>query len=67
MKECYQIYEDRKTYFLEIDHEKKNFAVGSVKGKKKKRGYRDIDITGYRAQIMRIGVDYECLSNNITL
>ena len=67
MKECYQIYEDRRTYFLEIDHEEKTFAVGSTKGKKKKRGYRDIDITGYRSQIMRVGVDYACLSNNITL
>lgn len=66
MKECYQIYEDRKTYFLEIDHKEKIFAVGSAKGKKKKNGYRDIDITGYKAQIMRIDVDYKCLSNCIT-
>lgn len=67
MKECYQIYEDKRTYFLEIDHEQKTFSVGSAKGKKRKNGYRDIDETGYRAQIMRIGVDYECLSNCVTL
>lgn len=67
MKECYQIYEDKQTYFLEIDHEEKTFAVGSVKGKKRKKGYSDIDITGYKAQIMRIGVEYKCLSNSITV
>ncbi len=67
MKKYYQIYEDRKTYFLEIDHEKKTFAIGSVSGKKRKKGYSDIDITGYREQILRVGVDYKCLSNCITL
>lgn len=67
MKECYQIYEDRKTYFLEIDHKEKTFAVGSAKGKKNKKGCRNIDITGYKEQIARVGTDYKCLSNCITL
>lgn len=63
MKECYQIYEDRRTYLLEIDHVKKEFATGSIKGKKNVSGYKPIDTTGYKAQILRIGVDYKCLGN----
>lgn len=64
--ERYQIYEDRKTYLLEVDHSKKEFAVGSIKGKKKIFGYRQIDTTGYKAQILRIGVEYKCLSNRLS-
>lgn len=67
MYECYQIYENKQTYFLRINHAEKNFAIGSAKGKKNKEGYKNIDITGYKEQIMKVGVDYKLVSNCITV
>ncbi len=63
----YQIYEDRTTYLLMIDHEKKIFALGSFKGnpKKQNKKFKEIDITAYRAEISKIGVEYQYLENNL--
>lgn len=66
MKEHYQIYEDRTTYLLEIDHASKAFAVGSIKGKVNIPGYRPIDTSAYKEQIRRIGVEYAAISNSLT-
>lgn len=66
----YQTYneEDKTTYLLDIDHEKKRFAVGSFKGKPKKKNlYIPIDITEYKDEINKIGVDYKCTENNLTI
>ena len=64
----YQFYEDRTTYLLDIDHEKKTFAVGSFKGKSKKKiPYMPIDATAYRNEILKIGIDYKCISNALSV
>ena len=65
MKKTYSIYENRRTYFLEIDHKEKTFQVGSVKGKVKKSGVFPIDSTGYKAEILKIGTEYKCLGNHL--
>ena len=65
MKKIYSIYENRRTYFLEIDHKEKTFQVGSVKGKVKKSGVFPIDSTGYKAEILKIGTEYKCLGNHL--
>lgn len=65
MKKTYSIYENRGTYFLEIDHKEKTFQVGSVKGKVKKSGVFPIDSTGYKAEILKIGTEYKCLGNHL--
>lgn len=66
MKEHYQIYEDKTTYLLEIDHVEKTFSVGSIKGKVTISGYRPMDTSSYKEQIKRIGVKYVATSNNLT-
>lgn len=67
MKKTYSIYEieEKKTYFLEIDHEEKTFDVGCHKGKIQKPGVIPIDSTGYKAEISKIGVEYKCLGNKL--
>lgn len=62
MRNYYQIYGgtgDRNTYFLEIDHDKKEFAAGREKGKVNKKGYSPIDITAYKAEILKVGIEYK--------
>lgn len=63
----YQIYEDKTTYLLMIDHENKIFALGSFKGKSKRQNpkFKQIDATGYKSEISRVGIDYKCITNNL--
>ncbi len=65
----YQIYEDRTTYLLMIDHTKKIFSLGSFKGKPKKQNkkFKEIDITAYREEISKIGVEYLLVDSNLQL
>ncbi len=64
----YSIYEDRTTYLLEIDQKKKTYSVGSIKGKlKRETPYVPIDITAYKNEISKIGIDYQCMSNNLSV
>lgn len=61
----YQIYENRTTYLLMIDHEKKIFSVGSLKGKCKSKKFKNIDASGYKSEISKISTDYKCIDNNL--
>lgn len=43
----YQLYEDRRTYFLYVDVKQKVFSVMSQTGKHFRQDYKTVDSSGY--------------------
>lgn len=67
MMQYFEIYEDKKTYLLSIDHKNKFFSVGSFDGKPKKHNdkFKTIDASGYLSEISKISSEYILTCNNL--